>query len=102
LQGSALPAVHREKRTREPLTGIYLLMLDGQIVYVGSSLHMPRRVAEHRMNGRPFDQVFYIRTTADQRDALERLLIRQLDPQQNRQGRRAELSNPGNDVSTPL
>jgi hypothetical protein len=46
--------------------------------------HMPRRVAEHRTNGRPFDQAFYIATLPNQREALERTLIKAIDPPQNR------------------
>jgi hypothetical protein len=73
----------------QPLIGVYLLMLEGEIVYVGSSLHMPRRVAEHRSNGRPFDHAFYIATTAREREALERTLIAAINPPQNRAGRTA-------------
>ena len=67
-----------------PLIGVYLLIRKGRIVYVGSSLTMPKRVAEHRTNGRVFDQAFYIATTAKQRETLERILIRELGPAQNR------------------
>jgi hypothetical protein len=72
---------------KPPLIGVYLLIHKGQIVYVGSSLDMPIRVAAHKTNGRPFDQVFYIATSARQREVLERLLIRAIDPPQNRQHR---------------
>jgi hypothetical protein len=68
----------------QPLIGVYLLMLRGQIVYVGSSLNMPVRVSDHRSNGRPFDRVFYIATVANQREALERVLIRAINPPQNK------------------
>jgi hypothetical protein len=68
----------------QPLIGVYLLMRKGIIVYVGSSLNMPKRVADHRGNGRPFDQVFYIATKANQREALERTLIRAVNPLQNK------------------
>src|SRR6516164_5700577 len=44
----------------QPLIGVYLLLLKGQIVYIGESLNMPQRVATHRANGRPFDQAFYV------------------------------------------
>jgi hypothetical protein len=43
-----------------------------RIVYTGESL----RVVTHRANGRPFDQVYYIATTAKQRVTLERILIK--------------------------
>jgi hypothetical protein len=71
----------------QPLIGVYLLLLKGRIIYVGSSLNMPKRVDQHRGNGRPFDQAFYIATKANQREALERVLISAIDPPQNRIGR---------------
>ena len=82
----ALPGGIRRSRTKgdpgavQPLIGVYLLLLKGRVVYVGSSLNMPNRVAEHRSNSRPFDQVFYIATAANQREILERILIRAIDP----------------------
>jgi hypothetical protein len=72
--------------TAQPLIGVYLLLLKGKISYVGSSLHMPRRVADHRSNGRPFDRVFYIATKANEREMLEATLIRAINPTQNRRG----------------
>ncbi|MBA4033549.1 MAG: hypothetical protein C0480_02940 [Bradyrhizobium sp.] len=77
-----------------PLIGVYLLMLDGKLVYVGSSLHMPNRVAGHRTNGRPFDQVFYIATKANQREQLERTLIKALHPSQNTRHRTNGTTHP--------
>jgi len=53
-----------ESSGAQPLIGVYLLMLRGKVVYVGSSLNMPKRVADHRSNGRPFDKAFYIATHA--------------------------------------
>ena len=73
-----------ERSGAQPLIGVYLLMLRGKVAYIGSSLNMPRRVAEHRANGRPFDKAFYIATEAREREALERLLIRTIKPQGNR------------------
>jgi hypothetical protein len=84
---------------QQPLIGVYLLMLKGKIVYVGSSLHMPRRIAEHQMNGRPFDRVFYIAAKANEREALERVLIRAIDPSQNRSGRTDRVQPVSNSVS---
>ena len=66
-----------------PLTGVYLLMLKGKPVYIGSSLNMPNRVAEHRTNGRVFDQAYYIGTEANQRKQLEATLIKAINPSQN-------------------
>jgi hypothetical protein len=69
----------------QPLIGVYLLMLNGMIVYIGSSLKMPTRVAVHRRKGLIlFDQAFYIATTADQREWLEDTLIMAIKPPQNK------------------
>jgi hypothetical protein len=86
---SSLPGGIAAKRGQnpdevQPLIGVYLLLLKGKIVYVGSSLNMPRRVTGHRSNCRPFDEVFYIATKANQREALERILIKAIHPSQNR------------------
>jgi hypothetical protein len=74
----------------QPLIGVYLLLLKGKVVYIGSSLNMPNRVTDYRSNGRPFDQAFYIATNANQRKQLEATLIR-IDPTQNTQYRCREL-----------
>jgi hypothetical protein len=71
---------------RTPKMGVYLLMLDDRVVYVGTSLNMSGRVADHRQNGRPFDRVFYIGTSLTERHALEKILIRAIQPAQNRAG----------------
>jgi hypothetical protein len=78
----------------QPLIGVYLLLLRYSVVYIGESLNMPERVAAHRSNGRPFDQVYYIATTANQRAGLERILIRAINPPGNRR-HRTNGSDPG-------
>jgi hypothetical protein len=83
------PALRAGRSGAKPLIGVYLLMLNGEITYVGSSQNMPRSVAEHRSNGRPFDDAFYIATAAREREALERVLIAAVNPPQNRIGRSA-------------
>lgn len=71
----------------QPQVGVYLLLLKGKIVYVGSSVTMPRRVNQHRVGSRPFDEVFYISTTKAERKKLEAILIKAIDPPQNSQGK---------------
>jgi hypothetical protein len=98
---SALPGGIVAKRgvdpnTVQPLIGVYLLMLKGRIVYIGSSLNMPNRVSNHRSNGRPFDQVYYIATRANERERLEATLIRAINPSQNRMHRSATIEVNGN------
>jgi hypothetical protein len=86
-------AGHKNERWNEikpPLIGVYLLIQKGQVVYIGESLNMPNRAQEHRTNGRPFDEVFYIATHANRRKALERALIRAFNPPQNSRYRTAE------------
>jgi hypothetical protein len=90
LAGVPLPMPRRPAKPARPETtpiiGVYLLFLDGKLVYIGSSRNLPNRVAEHRLNGRPFDQVFYIGAKDGERLALERILIRSMRPPQNRYG----------------
>jgi hypothetical protein len=83
LPGGVIAKRGRDPNAVQPLVGVYLLLLKGQIAYVGESLNMPKRVAEHRSNCRPFDQVFYIATKANERVALERILIKAIIPPQN-------------------
>jgi hypothetical protein len=90
-----------ERGSAQPLIGVYLLLRNGRIVYVGSSLDMPKRVAAHRSNGRPFDKAFYIATTAKERVALERVLIRIIDPAQNCMGRIEQSENTSVSNGTP-
>lgn len=68
-------------------SGVYLLIDKGKVVYVGTSQDCGARIAKQRQNGRRFEQAFYIFAEESQREWLERLLIRQLDPEGNRRGR---------------
>jgi hypothetical protein len=70
----------------DPDVGVYILLLKGKIVYVGSSRTMRRRVAKHRTNGRPFDQVFYVATAEAERLRLEMTLIKAINPPGNIKG----------------
>jgi hypothetical protein len=87
------------------MSGVYLLLLDGEIAYIGSSRNMAARVSSHRANGRPFDQAFFIATKEEEREPLERLLIRSFRPRQNRTGLEhagnAPVSNPPPRLSNP-
>lgn len=68
-------------------SGVYLLLVGEEIVYVGSSFDMPARVKEHRTNGRPFDKAFYIPASDSDRPMLEKILIKAINPTQNRIGK---------------
>jgi hypothetical protein len=92
LAGLPLPVQRKAKKQLDhddrvrptPLIGVYLLLLRDELVYVGSSMNMPIRIAAHRDNGRPFDRAVFIPTTMSERGNLERMLIRALRPTQNR------------------
>lgn len=66
--------------------GVYLLMKAGRVVYVGTSRNCAQRIKDHRTTHRPFDKAFYIYAEDSERLALERALIRQLQPEQNAVG----------------
>jgi hypothetical protein len=42
----------RKYPINQPLIGVYLLLLNDEVVYIGTSLNMPERVATHRQHGR--------------------------------------------------
>jgi hypothetical protein len=65
-------------------SGVYLLVRRGRVTYVGTSKNCGGRIAEHRQNGRQFDKAFYIFAEGTEREWLEALLIRQLDPEENK------------------
>jgi hypothetical protein len=67
-----------------PEGGVYLLLIAGQVVYVGRSVDLLSRLAEHRRSGRPFDETRVIPCDLERSIWLERELIRTLDPEQNR------------------
>lgn len=71
-------------KPKEPNIGVYLLMFDNQIVYIGSSLNIRNRIADHRSNGRPFDEALRIGTRPQDRMRVEQALINALRPRQNR------------------
>ena len=84
LRGGIVARRSVDPNTVQPLIGVYLLLLKGKVVYTGSSINMPNRVGDHRKNGRPFDQAYYIATKANEREQLEQTLIKALHPSQNR------------------
>lgn len=84
--------------TEPPNVGVYLLLLKGKVVYVGSSKRMPKRVAAHRNGSRPFDQAFYIPTKDGERLNLEATLIRAIRPAQNKIGSALGIPDPAPDL----
>lgn len=55
--------------------GIYFLVMDGEIVYVGQSIDIPSRISRHRREGKEFDSFAYLLCEKEQLDELESLYI---------------------------
>lgn len=66
-----------------PACGVYLLILGGQVAYVGRSTRLRSRLAQHRSSGRAFDEVRVIECAAEVAHWLEGELVRTLQPPQN-------------------
>lgn len=64
-------------------SGIYFLMREGEVVYVGQSVDVLHRIARHRREGKHFDAYSYMECEAADLDRLERLYIRALVPEDN-------------------
>lgn len=60
--------------------GIYFLLQDGFVIYVGQSVNLHRRIPQH--NYQKYDKALYIETDGDL-DAIERKLIAMLQPAWN-------------------
>lgn len=67
-----------------PVTcGVYALIRDGQVVYVGQSRHVHARIANHQ-NDKPFDEVLVCEVAQQDLDDVETFLIAMLNPPLNR------------------
>lgn len=64
------------------LSGVYLLSSRGNIVYVGSSIDIPRRVSCHRST-KKYDRVFWIPVRQESLLRYESVLIRFFQPDYN-------------------
>lgn len=86
---SVIPSKMIDITDRTIPAGVYMLVTDGQIQYVGQALNPLSRVNQHATKGHEscfpdFDQVFFfpVPDKAD-RDALEGALIRYYRPYEN-------------------
>lgn len=64
--------------------GIYFLIENDTIVYIGQSIDIMWRVAEHRKQGKSFDRFAMIPIPAPWLDRIERLYVRALEPRDNK------------------
>lgn len=62
--------------------GVYFLINQGQIVYIGQSISIARRVAMHRKT-QQFDEVRYIAVDRKDLNAVERKFIHEVKPERN-------------------
>jgi hypothetical protein len=63
--------------------GIYFLIYNGSVVYVGQSIHIWSRISQHTSARKPFDRVAFIPCDQKHLDLLESLYIHFLRPELN-------------------
>jgi excinuclease UvrABC nuclease subunit len=70
-----------------PICGIYFLLLNGSIVYVGQSTNVLQRVWNHQTEGiKEHDSVFYVECSIKLLDSLEQHYIKLYKPRYNKVG----------------
>lgn len=62
---------------------VYFLCRAGMVVYIGKTDRLPRRVAEHIRMGKDFDEIFFLRSSPEDLDAMERREIEFFKPHLN-------------------
>lgn len=66
------------------MSGVYMLFLDGDLVYVGRSRDCRARIGAHRASGRRFDRHLIAPCDPSDADWMERALIAAMEPVGNR------------------
>lgn len=61
-------------------TGIYFLIQNGEIEYVGQSVDILHRISRHKREGKEFDSYAYLVCEKDRLNELEALYITALMP----------------------
>jgi len=95
LTGNNLLREHQIAKAAAPwarATGVYFLLLGDEVVYVGQSVNIHARIAQH--TGKTFDRYAYVPCLADQLDVLESLYIHCLQPKLNLYGHHGEACAP--------
>ncbi len=72
----------RELPLHQIAPGVYFLVLAGRVVYVGQSVNIPGRIANHRRD-KQFDRIFVLHVPEEALDEVEGAFIRLLDPPLN-------------------
>lgn len=65
------------------ITGVYFLIQGDEIVYVGQSLDIMARIAQHRNNGKVFSKFTYIQVAPEHLDDVETEYIVRFWPKYN-------------------
>lgn len=65
------------------ITGVYFLIKETEIVYIGQSINCPKRIAEHTKD-KDFDNFTIIKCERDELDILESLYIFKFEPKLNK------------------
>lgn len=73
----------REASVHPVMIGIYALISEGNVIYVGQSRHIHARVADHQRD-KTFDTVLFCEVAEQDLDDVETFLIAMLNPPLNR------------------
>lgn len=65
-----------------PIVGIYFLIIDDQISYIGQSMNVMQRIGTHASK-REFDRYYYFECAADHLDEMEAKCIHKFNPSHN-------------------
>ncbi len=71
-----------ESLNDDPIIGIYFLIHNGEIIYVGQSKDIRNRITQHR--DKSFDDVFFIRYIKDELTIKEEFFVQSLTPLLNK------------------
>jgi len=86
---AALLDVEGLVRLPHRLTGVYFLVKDGRVVYVGQSVNVLERVLKHRT--KDFDEVWFLACRECELNEKERSFLDALVPRLNRDQRTMDL-----------
>lgn len=87
-------------------TGIYFMVLHGEVAYIGQSANIPARIGQHIYNNRrylkngfpehvrPFDRVIWLELPDGELNAYGGALIRHFEPAYNRTAPKDDARDP--------
>lgn len=67
----------------EKTQGVYFLILNKEIIYIGMTNHVFRRINQHQNDGKIFDSFFYIKCQKEKCAELEKFYIKKFMPKFN-------------------